>query len=115
MFESIKGGISLALEQVSPFLVTSLSVLMMHGMLRFILNMIRCDSFSSSKIIVTETESDSEEHLSENEPTEYEKEIVEISQDSEGDLLKWTCDYCGSVHRNTDCVCDSCGGRRLRW
>lgn len=89
-----------------PFLMLGFSCACISWFAKFILNTVREDGFYTSASDVDESV---DMPFNDFEPDE---ETEEIEEDM---ALKWTCDYCGSVHKNTECVCDSCGGRRLRW
>lgn len=107
--ESLKNALSLVLEECSPLFSVCIFCVVASTALRFILNVVRgdygCSSYSSASDSEKPIDMPFNDFEPEEEPEETEEELS----------IKWTCDYCGSVHKNTDCVCDACGGRRLRW
>lgn len=111
---TLKDAVKVAFDELSPLLPLSLSLLIVSSTFRFVWNCIRGDygyNFESSASDVEDSvdmpfsDFEPEEDISEEKPEEIEEDLS----------LKWTCDYCGRIHKNTDCVCDACGGRRLRW
>lgn len=107
--DSLKDTVKLLLDEMSPVLPLCLSTLLFTSGSRFVWKVVKgyfgcgpCSSVADDEKTIDMPFNDFEP---DEEPEELEKDLS----------IKWTCDYCGSVHRNTDCVCDACGGRRLRW
>lgn len=115
MFETFRESISCVLEKCSPMISVPFVLLGVYFVWRVFFNAIHCDvgfcPITSEPDVKEAFDRCVDDEVSE----ECEEKIGETLENCENDPLKWTCDYCGIVHRNTDCVCDACGGRRLRW
>ena len=107
--ESLKNALELVLDEFSPIFPIALFCIVASTSLRFFMNVLRGDFGCSSDSSASDVEESIDMPFNDFEPDEEPEETEEELS------IKWTCDYCGSVHRNTDCVCDACGGRRLRW
>lgn len=107
--ETLKDSLDLILDEFSPIFPIAIFCLLASTSLRIIMNVIRGDYGCSSYSSASDVEEPVDIPFNDFEPDE------EPEEPEEDESIRWTCDYCGSVHRNTDCVCDACGGRRLRW
>ena len=92
-----------------PMFSLVISMLGILACFRFIFNVLRGDYGGSSYSSASDVDEPVDIPFNDFEPDEAPEEP------EEDESIRWTCDYCGSVHRNTDSVCDACGGRRLRW
>lgn len=101
--------LELVLDEMPPILPLCLSTFLFTSASRFVWKVFKgdfgCGSYSSASDYEKPIDMPFNDFEPEEETEETEEELS----------IKWTCDYCGSVHINTDCVCDACGGRRLRW
>ena len=107
--QSLKDTLGVILDEFSPIFPVAMFCIVASTSLRMFMKVLRgdfgCSSYSSTSDVEEPVDMPFNDFEPDKEPEETEEELS----------TKWTCDYCGSVHKNTDCVCDACGGRRLRW